>query len=73
MRNCAPVNSKVLKTVSILYPDMMGGFLGRVGTKCVTPAVTFMSLWNAMFTTGMKGRRPFKNVKGRVTPRYSTS
>lgn len=41
MRDHAPVNSKALRTVSILYPDMMktgciSNFLDRVGTKCVT-------------------------------------
>ena len=44
MRDRAPVNSKALRTVSILYPNMMdigciSHFQDRVGTKCVTPAV----------------------------------
>ena len=79
MRDRAPVNSKALRTVSILYPNMMdigciSHFLDRVGTKCVTPAVTsFMSLWNAMFTTSMKARRAFKNITGRGMPRYNAT
>ena len=74
MRDRAPVNGKVFKTASILYPDMMdigciSYFLDRVGTKCVTPAVkSFMSLWNSMFTTSMKARQAFKNITGRGMP-----
>ena len=66
MRDRAPVNSKALRTVSILYPNMMdigciSHSLDRVSTKCVTPVVTsFMLSWNAMFTTRMRARQAFK-------------
>ena len=79
MRDRAPVNSKALRTVSILYPNMMdigciSYFLDCAGTKCVTPAVTsFMSLWNTMLTTSMKARQAFKNITGRGLPRYNAN
>ena len=42
MRDRAPVNTKALRTVSVLYPDIIdigciSHFLDRVGVKCKTP------------------------------------
>ena len=65
MRNRVSVNTCALRTVSVLYPDMLDvgcitHFLDRVGVKCKTPALTpFMSTWNVIFTTSMKARRVF--------------
>ena len=62
MRDGAPVNTKALQTVSVLYPEMHVGcisyFLYRVGTKSNIPVLKqFMTTWNLIFTTSMKGRR----------------
>ncbi|KAK3734379.1 hypothetical protein QZH41_007564 [Actinostola sp. cb2023] len=78
MRDRAPVNTKALRTVSILYPSMLdvgciSHFLDRVGVKSVTPALTpFMSSWNIIFTTSMKGRRVWKNLTGKIMPCYNS-
>lgn len=79
MRDRAPVNTKALRTVSIIYPDMMdigciSHFLDRVGTKCLTPVLSpFMTSWNYIFTTSMKARRIFKELTGRGMPRYNST
>ena len=65
IRDRASVNTCALRTVSVLYPDMLdvsciSHFLDRVGVKCKTPAFTpFMSTRNIIFTTSMKARRVF--------------
>ena len=77
MRDRAPVNTCALRTVSVLYPDMLdvgciSHFLDRVGVKCKTPVLRpFMSTWNLVFTTSMKARRVWKEISGRGMPRYN--
>ena len=62
MGDRAPVNTKALSTVSILYPEMLdvgciSHFLDRVGTKYNTPVLKqFMTPWNFIFTTSIRGR-----------------
>ena len=76
MRDRAPVNTKALQTVSVLYPEMLdvgciSHFLDRVGTKCNTPVLKqFMTKWNLIFTS-MKGRRVRKEVSGKAMPQYN--
>lgn len=80
MRDRAPVNTKALRTVSVLYPDIIdigciSHFLDRVGVKCKTPLLKqFMTAWNYIFTTSMKGRRVWKAINGgRSMPRYNNT
>lgn len=74
MRDRASVNTCALRTVSVLYPDMLdvgciSHFLDRVGVKCKTPALTpCMSTWNVIFTTSMKARRVWSQISGRECP-----
>jgi len=78
-RDRAPVNTKALQTVSVLYPEMLdvgciSHFLDRVGTKCNIPVLKqFMTTWNLIFTTSMKGKRAWKEVSGKAMPRYSAT
>lgn len=79
MRDRASVNTCALRTVSVLYPDMLdvdyiSHFLDQVGVKCKTPALTpFMSTWNIIFTTSMKARRVWSQISGRGMPRYNST
>ena len=79
MRDRAPVNTKAFQTVSVLYPEMLdvgciSHFLDRVGTKCNIPVLKqFMTTWNLIFTTSMKGRRVWKEVSGKAMPRYNAT
>lgn len=78
-RDRASVNTGALRTVSVLYPEMLdvgciSHFLDRVGVKCKTPALTpFMSTWNVIFTTRMKARRVWSQISGRGMPRYNST
>ena len=79
MRDRAPVNTKVLSTVSILYPEMLdvgciSHFLDRVGTKCNTHVLKqFMTPWNFTFTTSIRGRMVWKDLTGQAMPRYNAT
>ena len=79
MRDRASVNTCALRTVSVLYPDMLDvgcifHFLDRVGVKCKTPALTpFMSTWNVIFKTSIKARRVWSQISGRGMPRYNST
>ena len=79
MRDRAPVNTKALQTVSVLYPEMLDvgcipHFLDRVGTKCNIPVLKqIMTTWKLIFTTSMKGRRVWKEVSGKVMLRYNAT
>ena len=70
MRDRAPVNTKALRTVAILHPDMLdvgciSHFLDRVGTNCKTPILKqFMTCWNCIFTTSIRGRVVWKEIAG---------
>ena len=79
MRDRAPVNTKALRTVSVLYPEMLdvgciSHFLDRVGTKYNIPVLKqSMTMWNLIFTTSMKGRRVWKEVTGKAMPQYNAT
>ena len=79
LRDRAAVNTCALRTVSVLYLDMLdvgciSHFLDRVRVKCKTPALTpFMSTWNAIFTTSMKARRVWNQISSRGMPRYNST
>ena len=79
MRDRAPVNTRALQTVSVLYPEMLdvgyiSHFLDRVGTKCNIPVLKqFMTTWNLIFTTSTKGRRVWKEVSRKAMPRYNAT
>ena len=79
MKDRASVNTCALRTVSLLYPNMIdvgciSHFLDRVGVECITPALTpFMSTWNVIFTRSKKARQVWSQISGRGLPRYNST
>ena len=72
MRDRAPVNTKALRTVSILYPGMLD--VGCISHFLDTPLLKqFMTSWNCIFTTSIRGRMVWKEITGRVMPRYNAT
>ena len=78
IRDRASVNTCALRTVSVLYPDMLdvsciSHFLDRVGVKCKTPAFIYVYM-EYYFHHKHEGQTSvWSQISGRGMPRYNST
>ena len=79
MRDCASVNNVAMRTVQVLYHQVMdigclSHTLDHVGEHMVTPNVdTFFKAWISLFAHSPKARLAWKTQTGLPSPSYSTT
>ena len=78
MHNCASVNGVAMRTLSIMYPDVMdigcySHMLDLVGTKFKFPLDKFMKYWEAtcIFTHSRKSKLLWREQTGVAIKTYS--